>query len=288
MKVISKIKRGSLAGLAVCASLFLGVGGAGAASAREAAAAKKPVIQIYHLEGRRSIRPIWACEELQIECEIIFKSGDFKGSFDLLRKVNPWVPMFPTAVYNDQMFVESGAIVEFIVNKFGKGKLVPPMDSVDYPGHLQWMYFSEGTAMYRLWSTFYASKIANLPIDQLPVGGTVDGKNQGLVGIQAVADYMEFWLSNHPYFGGKEFTAADIMMQFTIPAFKLVGGFDTIKFKHIQEWNARVIARPAYKRALARAVPNGANEYGLPKEMPIPYPIPTREPSSPSTFPPAN
>lgn len=239
------------------------------------AKADDSVVTIYHIEGRRSFRVIWLCEELGIPYRLVFKQGDVRGSMATIREVNPLVPMAPTIGYDGQIIVESGAILELLQTRYGRGRLAPALTSPDYPAYLQWMHFAEGTAMYRIYAQRFAASVAKIPIEQVPVGYTADGKNAGPVGVQAVIDFMEVFLAKHPYFGGQEFSAADIMMEFVPRAAKLTAGFDTVNFPHIQAWLQRVDARPAYKRALAASVPGGANEYNLPIGTPLSFPEPT-------------
>lgn len=247
--------------------------------------ANAPIIKIYHIEGRRSLRVIWLCEELGLPYELIFKPGDLMGSMAMLRQANPLMPLEPTVEYQGKIVVESGAIVEILQSRHGNGRLAPSLDSEDYPHHVQWVHFAEGTAMYRFWAIRFASIVAEIPVEQIPAGHRVNasvtdlaGKDamlNFLVGTHAVADYMEDFLSKHPYFGGKEFSAADIMMQFIPNGAKLTAGFDTKNFPRIQAWLKKVESRPAFQRAMKAAVPGGANQYGLPVEMPLPFPEPT-------------
>jgi glutathione S-transferase len=245
-----------------------------------AAAAEKPhgvddVLTIYHLEGRRSIRVIWLCEELGIPYKLMFKPGDFKASAEMMRAVNPLMPMWPTVVWHGHVLVESGGILELLLAKYGNGRLQPTPASDDFPYYLQWMHFAEGTGMYRMWAARYAALVAGIPISEVPAGyeaGT-QGKDLGsnLIGVKAVLAFMDAYLAKHPYFGGAEFSAADIMMHFVANASKITAGVDSNDYAHIVAWRKNVESRPAFKRAMAAAVPQGYNEYGLPAGMPLPF-----------------
>lgn len=229
-------------------------------------------ITIYHIEGRRSFRVIWTCEELGVPYELVFKPGDLMGSMALLKQVNPLCPMEPTAKFKGNVLVESGAMVELIQQRYGKGRLAPAVDSEDYPFHLQWLHFAEATLQYRGWAIRFASMISGIAADQIPT----EFNGFKLVGMQEAFDFMEDYLSRHPYFGGKEFSTADIMMEFCVPSAKLTAGFDPVNFKRVMDWVKRVRARPAFTRARNAAVPGGYDEYGLPTGMPLPFAPPTR------------
>jgi len=233
------------------------------------------VVTIYHLEGRRCFRVIWLCEELEIPYKLMFKVGDFEASGKMLRQVNPLMPMWPTVVIGGHVLVESGAILEYLLVKYGKGRLQPKRDSDDYPYYLQWMHFAEGTGMYRAWAARYAALVAGIPIEEVPRGlrQGVAPRDIGsmLIGVDAVLAFMEDFLSKHPYFGGANFSAADIMMHMIPNGAKQTAGIDIADYPHVVKWFKNNEKRPAYKHALAVAVPQGANEYGLPKNMPLPF-----------------
>ncbi|HEY5761221.1 MAG TPA: glutathione S-transferase N-terminal domain-containing protein, partial [Steroidobacter sp.] len=88
-----------------------------------------PSIAIYQLEGRRSERIVWLMEELGLPYDLQFKRGDLVGSMAAIRAINPIVPMAPTVQYGDQVLVESGAIIETILNRHAPGKLQPELTS---------------------------------------------------------------------------------------------------------------------------------------------------------------
>lgn len=252
------------------------------------------VITIYHIEGRKSLRAIWLCEELDIPYKLVFQQGDIMGSMAMLRAVNPLMPIVPTVKYRGRILVESGAILELLQTRHGKGRLAPSIESDDYPAYLMWMHFSEGTAGYRIWAYRFAAMVANVPVEGISRGHAADAEHANManlksmldfvVGTQAVFDFMEQFLIQHPWFGGKEFSAADIMMWFSYNSAKLTAGFDTQNFPRIQAWRKGCEARPAFKRALDNAVPGGYDEYGLPKDMPLPFETPKGEIPVPSVL----
>jgi Glutathione S-transferase, C-terminal domain len=85
-----------------------------------------------------------------------------------------------------------------------------------------------------------------------------------LVGSLGVFDYVEDYLSKNPYFGGAEFTAADIMMHYAVRGAKLLVWIDAADYPHIAEWKRKVESRPAFERAAEAALPGGSDEFGLP------------------------
>lgn len=234
-------------------------------------------ITIYHIEGRRSLRVIWLCEELGLPYELVFKRGDVVGSMATIREVFPYMPLAPTVRVGDAIITESGAILELIQSRFGAGRLAPAVDSADYPYHLQWLHFAEGTAMARMVMMFVASQEGGKPISELPKGyragqppmkidfARLPTLLSTVAGIPAVFDFMEDHLKRHPYFGGAEFTTADIMMQFGLPGAQYIAGLNATEFPHFAAWVQKVQQRPAFKRAMEAALPDGVDEFGVPK-----------------------
>jgi glutathione S-transferase len=234
----------------------------------------KPVI-IYHLEGRRSIMVVWLCEELGIPYDLKFKPNDIQASVKMMRDANRLMPMFPTVIVDGHLLVETGGILQLLLSKYGAGRLQPPADSDDFPYYLQWLHFAEGTGMYRQWAARFAAMVAGIPIEEVPQGfraGTEPTDlSSMLVGVAATLAFMDDFLSTHPYFGGKEFSAADIMMHWVAKSAGLTGGVDSWAYQHIAEWRKKIETRPAFLRAMKASVPQGYNEWGLPIDWPLPF-----------------
>lgn len=222
------------------------------------AAMEMPKITIYHLEGRRSERIVWLMEELGLPYELVFKRGDLAGSMAEIRKVNPGMPVAPTVTVGDQVLTESGAIIETIINRYAPGKLTPALDSPDYPNHLIWMHHAEGSLASRLIADYRVWMI-NPPKER-----------SRMVDSEAEVQFAEDYLGKHPYFGGAEFSAADIMMVFPLNFGMALNIVDKTRFPNINAWKARMEARPAYQRMLAKARPDGmiGNLPALPQHAP--------------------
>jgi glutathione S-transferase len=204
-----------------------------------------PDVTIYHLEGRRSERIVWLMEELQLPYKLEFKRGDLMGSMATIRAINPTVPMAPTVKYGDQILVESGAIIETILERHAPGSLRPALDSADYPHYLMWMHYAEGSLASRLFSDYRAWR-AQPPKQRSP-----------LVDSEAVVQFAEEFLAAHPWFGGSQFSAADIMMKFPLDVATGLNLVDTTQFPNVAAWKKKIEARPAYQQMLAKARPDG-------------------------------
>lgn len=204
-----------------------------------------PTITIYHLEGRRSERIVWLMEELELPYELEFVRGDLAASMDKIREINPDVPMAPTVTIGDQVLVESGAIIEVILNRYAPGELQPPLATQDYADHLKWLHFAEGSLAARLIADYRVWMI------QPPTA------RSRLVDSEATVQFAENHLAEKPWFGGDEFSAADIMMMFPLNFATALNIVDEEQFPRVAEWKERIEARPAYQRMLAKARPDG-------------------------------
>jgi len=205
-------------------------------------------LTIYHLEGRRSERIVWLCEELGIPYNIVYTQGDLQKSMDEIRKVRPLMPAAPTVVYNGQVLSESASILQVLIDRERPGKLIPAVNSPDYPEHLMWMGFAEGTLA--------ADVVADYRVG-MATGGKRPSSARGQLDGQRAMAFAEDFLSRHPYFGGSQFTAADIMMWFPTDFADRVKVADIDKYPHVAAWQDKMEQRPAFKRMLAVARPNG-------------------------------
>ena len=197
---------------------------------------------IHHVEGRRSERIVWLAEELGMPYELKFRRGDVQGSFDDIRKVNPGMPVAPTVVYDGQLLIESAAIIQLILEREGKGRLAPPVKSPDYAAYLIFMYFAEGS--------FAADVVGQIGIER-ETGKKADPAKE--TDAQRAMRLANDFLATHKYFGGADFSAADIMMLFPSTYAIRAGVADAAKYPHVVEWQARVQERPAFKRMVAAA-----------------------------------
>src|ERR1700675_1496375 len=236
---------------AIAALMAAGIGSAAAAASKAAGAksAAAPLdLTIYHLEGRRSERIVWLCEELGIPYKLEYKQGDLAASMETLPDVSPLMPVAPTVRIGDQVMVESGAIIELILAREGKGRLEPAVNSPDYPYYLQWMHFAEGSFAARVIADYRVALIQGKP--KTPDGG------YKLVDTEAVLKFMEDYLSKHPYFGGSAFSHSHMMLFPTnlTEAFNIA---DVSGYPHIIAWRTEVEGRPAYKKMLSVARPDG-------------------------------
>lgn len=222
-----------------------------------------PELTIYHLEGRRSERLVWLMEELNLPYNLVFERGSLAASMAKIKAINPDMPMAPTVTLGDQVLVESGAIIELLLGRYAPTELSPPIGSNEYASYLMWMHFAEGTLAARLFSD-YRTWLKAPPT-----------KRSRLVDSEATVQFAENYLNKNAWFGGAEFSAADIMMMFPLNVATSLNIVDEAQFPKIALWKEKIIARPAYKRMLEKARPDG-----LIGALPI---LPKHAPAGPRT-----
>lgn len=240
-----------LAALAASLSITL-LANSSAAVAADAKTIKGPMnLTIYHIEGRRSERIVWLCEELGLPYKLEYKRGDVAGSMNTIRGLSPLMPVAPTVRIYDQVMVESGAIIELILAREGKGRLTPAVNSPDYAYYLQWMHFAEGSLAARVIADYRVALAQGAAKPQAIPGRPklVDGDD--------VVKFADDFLSKHPYFGGESFSAADIIMLFPLNIAESFGVTEMKNYPNVIAWRNKVTERPAYKKMLAAARPDG-------------------------------
>ncbi len=226
-------------------ALLLATSGISVQAQTKSTAKAVPEITIYHLEGRRSERIVWLMEELEMSYNLEFVRGDLGASMAKIRAINPDVPMAPTVTIGDEILVESGAIIEVILNRYAPDKLRPALESPDYAKHLMWLHYAEGSLAARLFSDYRAWR-TNPP-----------EVRSRMVDSEATVQHAENYLAKKAWFGGDDFSAADIMMMFPLNVATSLNIVDEAQFPHVAAWKKKAEARPAYQRMLAKARPDG-------------------------------
>src|SRR5580693_7177301 len=152
---------------------------------------------IYHAEARRSERIAWLLEELDRPYELVFKPGDVIGSFDPLRATGHPFPMAPVVRDGDDLMIESAAILETLLNRYGEGRLRPAITAPEHPAYLEWLHFAESTAWPRI-----QQEMINRA---LPPSKDPERQARRFGGADRVLRYIETRLGAHPYLAGPDF-----------------------------------------------------------------------------------
>jgi glutathione S-transferase len=213
------------------------------------------MVIVHHLNNSRSHRLLWLLEELGVLYDIKRYQRDPKTMLapPELLQVHP-LGKSPVITDGDVTLAESGAIMEYVLEKFGRGRLVPKPGSPEKLRFTFWMHFAEGSAMPPLVMKLVLDRMARAPLLVRPIAKAIAGKvKKGFVepNINRQLDYMESELNRSTWFAGNEFTAADIQMSFPIEAATARAGLGASRPK-LMEFLARIHAREAYRAALER------------------------------------
>ncbi|HTO70027.1 MAG TPA: glutathione S-transferase [Myxococcota bacterium] len=200
------------------------------------------MIEVHHLNNSRSQRVLWLLEELALPYELVKYQRDATTNLapESLRKIHP-LGKSPVVRDGDLVLIESGAILEYVVRKYGKGRLAPAESSPDWPRYLQLMHYAEGSAMLPVMLKLYLSRLGDAAA---PLAPRVTSEIENHFG------WLDGLLAHGEFFVGKELSAADVNLSFPIQAARLLHGLD--KFPNLAGFLERMHARPAYKRALER------------------------------------
>jgi glutathione S-transferase len=205
----------------------------------------KPMIKVHHLNNSRSQRILWLLEELGLPYEIVKYQRDAVTNLapPELKNIHP-LGKSPVVTDGNQVIAESGAIIELLVKKYGKGKLAPAEGTPAYDKYIEWLHFAEGSAMLPLMLALYTSRLGDAAA---PLGPRITSE------IANHLSYMNNSIEKGGYLLGKEFSAADIQNSFTLEAAKVRGFLKD--YPNLLDLVDRLQARPAYKRALEKGGP---------------------------------
>ena len=206
------------------------------------------MIEIYHVPGTRGVRPIWLCAELGIDYRVV--DIDFSASYRSSpewRRMNP-VGKVPVMVDTDAdglMFFESGAMVQYLLDRFDQGSLEPERGSPDHALYLQWSWFAEATFARPLGEI--VNHLREFPGEQKSEAAIEEMRNRARLCLHALTPQLK----QRDYIVGDRFSAADIMLGYSVMlATKYLP--EPLPNEVADYWN-RLSERPAYKLAFTTA-----------------------------------
>jgi glutathione S-transferase len=218
------------------------------------------MITVHHLNNSRSQRVLWLLEELGLPYEIKKYQRDAKTMLapPELTQVHP-LGKSPVITDETLTVAETGAIVEYIIERYGRGRLEPAAGSPERLRWRYWMHFAEGSAMppLLLKLIFERIKVTPMPFFAKPIAKALSNKVLAAMvepNLKRQLDFMEAELGQSEWFAGAEFSAADIQMSFPLEAAAQRAGLDASRPK-LMGFLKRIHARPAYKKALQRGGP---------------------------------
>jgi len=205
------------------------------------------MITIYHLSTSRSERIVWLMEELGLEYQLSRHQREPNGAApEALKAIHP-LGKAPLIRDGDTVLAESGAIVDYIVHRYGNGRLAVQPQAAKYARYLYWLHFAEGSLMSLM--------LIALVLSRVPEGSASPAGTRVLARMKQMLSYVDTELGAGPYFAGAAFTAADVMMVFPFTTMRRFLEYDLAPYPNILAYMRRIEARPAYRKAMALAEP---------------------------------
>ena len=200
------------------------------------------MLQLYFAPLTRAVRIVWLLEELGLPYSL--ERVEFSPPTQRFFAQKTPTGKLPTLVDGDVVLCESGAILEYVLERHGGGRLAPPPGSPRRAAFLQWVHFAESTAFPPLgilvWLTRYRG-------DPEPYAALLADTRERAA---SALDFLERGLGDGTWLLGDEFSGADVMMGFTLAAARMLGVLGE-RHPRVQAYFERLQQRPAYRKAAA-------------------------------------
>lgn len=200
------------------------------------------MIRVHHLNDSRSQRILWLLEELGVPYELVKYARDAETRLapPELEALHP-LGKSPMLELDGNLLIESGAIIETVLTRVGKGRFVPPAASSDHDRYVMWLHYAEGSAMLPLMLRLYTARLGEAAG---PLNPRIDSELQRHLG------WVNSELEGREWLVGDDITGADIQMSFVG---EIAGVYGLrAQLPAMDAWVKRFQARPAYQRALEK------------------------------------
>ena len=200
------------------------------------------MVIVHHLNNSRSQRILWLLEELGTPYEIRFYQRDATTNLapPSLKEVHP-LGKSPAIEDGAVKIAESGAIIDYLVRTYGKGRLAPPTSGPEHEAYLEWLHYAEGSAMLPLMLQLYTMRLGEAGA---PLKPRIDGE------IDNNLAYIEKALAGRDYLMAQGFTGADVQLSFVGEVARAFGKLAA--FPGVLAWVERMHARPAFKASIEK------------------------------------
>jgi glutathione S-transferase len=205
------------------------------------------MLTIHHLGRSQSERIVWLCEELEVPYDLKRHERDPVTilSPPALKALHP-LGAAPVIQDDGLLLAESAAIVEYIIIRHGGGRLRLGPDHPDFAAYLYWFHFANGNLQPVMGRSMMLGRVGLAP--DHPLQMAVQGRLDRVL--------VEARLTEADHLAGDDFTAADVMSVFSLTTMRLFHPVDLRPYPHILTYLQRIGARPAYRRAMAKADPD--------------------------------
>jgi len=201
------------------------------------------MIEIHHLKESRSRRITWLLEELELDYQVVMYQRDAQTRLapPELKLIHP-LGKAPILRDGETTVFESGAIVQYLIQRYGNGRMAPAENAADYPRYLSLMHYAEGSAMLPLMLRLYVGRLKEAGE---PLHPRIESELDTHFG------FLNDALVGRTFFMGHELTGADVQLSFPIQMFVAAKGPE--KFPELTRFVKAIEARPAYERAISKA-----------------------------------
>ena len=207
------------------------------------------MLTIHHLGRSQSERIVWLCEELGVPYELkrYERRADNRLAPPEYKALHP-MGIAPVVTDGDLVLGESGAIVEYVIQTYGDGRLALRRGDAGFADYLYWFHFANGTLQPTAARLMFSERLD-------PAGASAPAlaaKDR----FALVLSTLETRLGGVPYLAGVALTAADIMSVFSLTTMRLFKAFDLSAYPNVLAYLQRIGAREGYRRAMAKADPD--------------------------------
>ncbi len=202
------------------------------------------MITVHHARRARSVRVVWLLEELGVPYEtkpLEFSEPSLRSAEYMA--LHP-LGQVPVVFIDDQRMIESGAIVEYLLERHGQGRFAPAAGAPQRAEYLQWFHYGEAT-LARYVSDFVRNRFGHPESERVPE--SLPSARRRFREALALVDGT---LAQREYMLGAEFTAADIMVSYGITMSKIIGELPD-DLTHVKSYLDRLKQRPGYQKAWA-------------------------------------
>ena len=209
------------------------------------------MLTVHHLGKSQSERIVWLCEELGIPYELkrytrdpvtMLAPPDYKA-------LHP-IGAAPVITDGDLVLAESGAIVDYIMAKYGNGRLVLRPDDPDFAQFLYWFHFANGTLQAGMGRLMLLNRLKLADDNPMLVATRAR--------VDRAFDLIDTRLRDVEYLAGSTFTTADIMVGFSLTTMRYFQSYDLSRCPNVVRYLGHIGARPAYRRAMKKGDPGMA------------------------------
>jgi glutathione S-transferase len=194
------------------------------------------MIKLYHADRMRSARIYWLLEELGLSYQL--ETVEYVPPAVAFSQHTP-LGKFPVLEDGDLTMMESGAIVEYVLDRYGRGRLAPEHGSHLRGQFLQWIHFAEATLMPPVVDVFRHTRLKPEP-ERIPAV-VIDARTRAA----AILTVVERAIEGKEYLLGKDFTGADVMMGYSLQVADWLGLL-TETYPNLRAYLGRLKGRPAF------------------------------------------